>query len=235
MAKKVLVVDDEKLIVKGIRFSLEQDGMEVDCAYDGEEAVEKAKENKYDIILLDLMLPKMDGLEVCQQIREFSNVPIVMLTAKGEDMDKILGLEYGADDYITKPFNILEVKARIKAIMRRAGSDHEEKEKAKSIQVGDLRMDCEGRRVFIAGKEINLTAKEFDIFALLILNPRRVFTYEMIMDIVWNEPYNAYSRKTIINHISNIRRKLKLHSEIPDYIKSVYGVGYKFDIPHTKE
>ena len=144
MSRKVLVVDDEKLIVKGIRFSLEQDGMEVDCAYDGEEAVEKAKDKKYDIILLDLMLPKMDGLEVCQQIREFSNVPIVMLTAKGEDMDKILGLEYGADDYITKPFNILEVKARIKAIMRRAGSDHEEKEKAKSIQVGDLRMDCEG-------------------------------------------------------------------------------------------
>ena len=141
MSRKVLVVDDEKLIVKGIRFSLEQDGMEVDCAYDGEEAVEKAKDKKYDIILLDLMLPKMDGLEVCQQIREFSNVPIVMLTAKGEDMDKILGLEYGADDYITKPFNILEVKARIKAIMRRAGSDHEEKEKAKSIQVGDLRMD----------------------------------------------------------------------------------------------
>ena len=135
MSRKVLVVDDEKLIVKGIRFSLEQDGMEVDCAYDGEEAVEKAKDKKYDIILLDLMLPKMDGLEVCQQIREFSNVPIVMLTAKGEDMDKILGLEYGADDYITKPFNILEVKARIKAIMRRAGSDHEEKEKAKSIQV----------------------------------------------------------------------------------------------------
>ena len=158
MSRKVLVVDDEKLIVKGIRFSLEQDGMEVDCAYDGEEAVEKAKDKKYDIILLDLMLPKMDGLEVCQQIREFSNVPIVMLTAKGEDMDKILGLEYGADDYITKPFNILEVKARIKAIMRRAGSDHEEKEKAKSIQVGDLRMDCEGRRVFIAGKDINLTA-----------------------------------------------------------------------------
>ena len=140
MSRKVLVVDDEKLIVKGIRFNLEQDGMEVDCAYDGEEAVEKAKENKYDIILLDLMLPKMDGLEVCQQIREFSNVPIVMLTAKGEDMDKILGLDYGADDYITKPFNILEVKARIKAIMRRARSEHEEKEKAKTIQAGDLKL-----------------------------------------------------------------------------------------------
>jgi DNA-binding response OmpR family regulator len=142
MAKKVLVVDDEKLIVKGIRFSLEQDEMEVDCAYDGEEAVEKARENKYDIILLDLMLPKLDGLEVCQQIREFSNVPILMLTAKGEDMDKILGLEYGADDYITKPFNILEVKARIKAIMRRANSEHEEKEKAKTIETGDLKLDC---------------------------------------------------------------------------------------------
>ena len=139
MSRKVLVVDDEKLIVKGIRFNLEQDGMEVDCAYDGEEAVEKAKENKYDIILLDLMLPKMDGLEVCQQIREFSNVPIVMLTAKGEDMDKILGLDYGADDYITKPFNILEVKARIKAIMRRARSEHEEKEKAKTIEAGGQR------------------------------------------------------------------------------------------------
>ncbi|MFR4123209.1 MAG: response regulator transcription factor, partial [Clostridium sp.] len=178
MSRKVLVVDDEKLIVKGIRFNLEQDGMEVDCAYDGEEAVEKAKENKYDIILLDLMLPKMDGLEVCQQIREFSNVPIVMLTAKGEDMDKILGLDYGADDYITKPFNILEVKARIKAIMRRARSDHEEKEKAKTIEAGDLKLDCEGRRVFISGKEINLTAKEFDVLELLVFNPNKVYSRE---------------------------------------------------------
>ena len=176
MSRKVLVVDDEKLIVKGIRFNLEQDGMEVDCAYDGEEAVEKAKEKHYDIILLDLMLPKMDGLEVCQQIREFSNVPIVMLTAKGEDMDKILGLEYGADDYITKPFNILEVKARIKAIMRRARSESEEKEKAKTIETGDLKLDCESRRVFIAGKEINLTAKEFDVLELLVFNPNKVYS-----------------------------------------------------------
>ena len=184
MSRKVLVVDDEKLIVKGIRFNLEQDGMEVDCAYDGEEAVEKAKENKYDIILLDLMLPKMDGLEVCQQIREFSNVPIVMLTAKGEDMDKILGLDYGADDYITKPFNILEVKARIKAIMRRARSDHEEKEKAKTIEAGDLKLDCEGRRVFISGKEINLTAKEFDVLELLVFNPNKVYSRENLLNIV---------------------------------------------------
>ncbi len=159
MARKVLVVDDEKLIVKGIRFSLTQDGMEVDCAYDGEEALEKAKENDYDIILLDVMLPKMDGFEVCQQIREFSTVPIVMLTAKGEDMDKILGLEYGADDYITKPFNILEVKARIKAIMRRVSQSEEKKADPNVIENGDIKIDCESRRLFILGKEINLTAR----------------------------------------------------------------------------
>ena len=148
MSRKVLVVDDEKLIVKGIRFSLEQDGMEVDCAYDGEEALQKAKDNEYDIILLDVMLPKLTGFEVCQQIREFSNVPVVMLTAKGEDMDKILGLEYGADDYITKPFNILEVKARLKAIMRR--TNRKEKVEDENILEGkDMRLDREGRRVYI--------------------------------------------------------------------------------------
>lgn len=154
MAKRVLVVDDEKLIVKGIRFSLEQEGMEVDCAYDGEEALNMAKDCEYDMILLDIMLPKMNGLEVCQQIREFSSVPIIMLTAKGEDMDKILGLEYGADDYITKPFNILEVKARIKAIMRRANKKEPKEEKAKVVQVGDLKLDCESRRVFIGAKRL---------------------------------------------------------------------------------
>ena len=161
MSKRVLVVDDEKLIVKGIRFSLEQEGMEVDCAYDGEEALEKAKTGDYDMILLDIMLPKLTGLEVCQQIREFSSVPIIMLTAKGEDMDKILGLEYGADDYITKPFNILEVKARIKAIMRRTRKEEKKESFGKTLVSGDLKLDCEGRRVFIAGREINLTAKEF--------------------------------------------------------------------------
>ena len=149
MPKKVLVVDDEKLIVKGIRFSLEQDGMEVDCAYDGEEALNKAKSNSYDMILLDIMLPKMDGFEVCQAIREFSDMPIVMLTAKGDDMDKILGLEYGADDYITKPFNILEVKARIKAIMRRTSPARQQAAQASVIEKGDLKLDCESRRLFI--------------------------------------------------------------------------------------
>ena len=181
MAKRVLVVDDEKLIVKGIRFSLEQDDMEVDCAYDGEEALEMARTGNYDIILLDLMLPKMDGLEVCQQIREFSNVPIVMLTAKGEDMDKILGLEYGADDYITKPFNILEVKARIKAIMRRAGNDHDDKGQSRTLEIGDLRMDCEGRRVFISGNEINLTAKEFDVLVLIFILKFPIFSFSLII------------------------------------------------------
>ena len=173
MPKRVLVVDDEKLIVKGIRFSLEQEGMEVACAYDGEEALEMAKQTEYDIILLDLMLPKLSGLEVCQQIRGFSNVPIVMLTAKGEDMDKILGLEYGADDYITKPFNILEVKARIKAILRRASRSVPEKEQPKSVEIAGLRMDCESRRVFVGEKEINLTAKEFDVLELLPASAHR--------------------------------------------------------------
>ena len=168
---RVLVVDDEKLIVKGIRFSLEQDGMEVDCAYDGEEAIELAKKTEYDMVLLDVMLPKFDGYEVCQAIREFSDMPIIMLTAKGGDMDKILGLEYGADDYISKPFNILEVKARIKAIMRRSGKSRKyrkEEKKNTVIGAGDLQMDTESRRVNIAGKEINLTAKEFDLLELLV-------------------------------------------------------------------
>ena len=156
---RVLVVDDEKLIVKGIRFSLEQDGYEVDCAYDGDEAIERAKEREYDVVLLDVMLPGHDGFEVCQTIREFSEMPIIMLTAKGDDMDKILGLEYGADDYITKPFNILEVKARIKAIMRR--TSRKEMEKNPNVIVdGDVRLDCESRRLFIQGREIKLTAKE---------------------------------------------------------------------------
>ena len=170
MAKKVLVVDDEKLIVKGIRFSLEQDGMEVDCAYDGEEALNMAKANAYDMILLDIMLPKMDGFEVCQAIREFSDMPIVMLTAKGDDMDKILGLDYGADDYITKPFNILEVKARIKAIMRRTAGPREKKEVSSIVQKGDQRLDCDSRRLFISGREVNLTAVDFDLLELLVKN-----------------------------------------------------------------
>lgn len=227
MSRKVLVVDDEKLIVKGLRFSLEQDGMEVDCAYDGEEALEKAKAGEYDIILLDLMLPKMDGLEVCQQIREFSNVPIIMLTAKGEDMDKILGLEYGADDYVTKPFNILEVKARIKAIIRRAGSSQEKKEKAKTVEAGELKLDCEGRRVFISGKEINLTAKEFDVLELLAFNPNKVYSRENLLNIVWGYEYPGDAR-TVDVHIRRLREKIEKNPSDPKYVHTKWGVGYYF-------
>ena len=227
MSKKVLVVDDEKLIVKGIRFSLEQDDMEVDCAYDGEEALELAKKNHYDIILLELMLPKVDGLEVCQQIREFSDVPIVMLTAKGEDMDKIMGLEYGADDYITKPFNILEVKARIKAIMRRAHQEAKTQEKAKTVQVGDLRMDCESRRVFIGEKEINLTAKEFDVLELLVFNPNKVYSRENLLNIVWGYEYPGDVR-TVDVHIRRLREKIEKNPSEPKYVHTKWGVGYYF-------
>lgn len=224
MGKRVLVVDDEKLIVKGIRFSLEQDGMEVDCAYDGEEALLKAHEREFDIILLDLMLPKINGLEVCQQIREFSNVPIVMLTAKGEDMDKILGLEYGADDYITKPFNILEVKARIKTIMRRTSKQNEANQ-IKVIENGDLKLDCNGRRVYICGKEINLTAKEFDVLELLVLNPNRVYGRENLLKLVWGESYPGDVR-TVDVHIRRLREKVEANPSEPKYVQTKWGVGY---------
>ena len=227
MAKKVLVVDDEKLIVKGIRFSLEQDGMEVECAYDGEEALNMARETEYDIILLDLMLPKLNGLDVCQQIGEFSNVPIVMLTAKGEDMDKILGLEYGADDYITKPFNILEVKARLKAIMRRTARPVQQEEKAKVIQVGDLKMDCESRRVFIGSREINLTAKEFDVLELLVFNPNKVYSRENLLNIVWGYEYPGDVR-TVDVHIRRLREKIEENPSEPKYVHTKWGVGYYF-------
>lgn len=227
MAKRVLVVDDEKLIVKGIRFSLEQDGMEVECAYDGEEALNMAKEKEYDMILLDIMLPKLSGLEVCQQIREFSNVPIVMLTAKGDDMDKIMGLEYGADDYITKPFNILEVKARIKAIMRRTTKKEEKKEKASFIERGDLRLDCDGRRVYIAGKEINLTAKEFDVLELLVLNPNKVYSRENLLKIVWGADYPGDVR-TVDVHIRRLREKVEANPSEPKYVHTKWGVGYYY-------
>lgn len=227
MGKRVLVVDDEKLIVKGIRFSLEQEGMEVDCAYDGEEALEKAKTKEYDMILLDIMLPKLTGLEVCQQIREFSSVPIIMLTAKGEDMDKILGLEYGADDYITKPFNILEVKARIKAIMRRAQKEERKESSDKKLVIGDLKLDCEGRRVFIAGREINLTAKEFDVLELLAKNPNKVYSRENLLNLVWGYEYPGDVR-TVDVHIRRLREKIETIPSDPKYVHTKWGIGYYF-------
>ena len=225
--KRVLVVDDEKLIVKGIRFSLEQDGMEVDCAYDGEEALKMATENAYDMILLDIMLPKMDGFEVCQHIREFSNMPIVMLTAKGDDMDKILGLEYGADDYITKPFNILEVKARIKAIMRRTAASQPRKEESKMIEAGDLKLDCESRRLFILGREVNLTAKEFDLLELLVNNPNKVYGRENLLNLVWGYEYPGDVR-TVDVHVRRLREKIESNPSEPKYVHTKWGVGYYY-------
>ncbi|MBR6770183.1 MAG: response regulator transcription factor [Lachnospiraceae bacterium] len=227
MSKRALVVDDEKLIVKGIRFSLEQDGMRVDCAYDGEEALSLARENEYDIILLDVMLPKLTGFEVCQQIREFSNVPIIMLTAKGDDMDKILGLEYGADDYVTKPFNILEVKARIKAIMRRTIRQEKEQENQGIIRSKDIRIDCEGRRVYIGEKEINLTTKEFEVLELLILNPNKVYSRENLLKIIWGNDYPGDVR-TVDVHIRRLREKVEINPSEPKYVHTKWGVGYYY-------
>lgn len=225
---KVLVVDDEKLIVKGIRFSLEQDGMEVDCAYDGEEALNKIKENTYDIVLLDLMLPKLSGLEVCQQVREFSRVPIIMITAKGEDMDKIMGLEYGADDYITKPFNILEVKVRIKAILRRATVPETDKKRESTVlEASDMRLETEDRRLFIAGKEINLTSKEFDVLELLVRNPNKVYSRDKLLEIIWGSDYPGDER-TVDVHIRRLREKIEPNPSEPKYVHTKWGVGYFF-------
>lgn len=229
MAKKILVVDDEKLIVKGLRFSLEQDGMEVECAYDGEEALEMIKNNQYDIILLDLMLPKLSGMEVCQRVREFSKTPIIMLTAKGEDMDKIMGLEYGADDYITKPFNILEVKARIKAIMRRVSSEKAEQRQndKNELKISDMVLDLDGRRLYIEEEEINLTSKEFDVLELLAKNPNKVFSREKLLKIVWGSEYPGDER-TVDVHIRRLREKIEPNPSEPKYVHTKWGVGYFF-------
>ena len=228
---RALVVDDEKLIVKGIRFSLEQEGMEVDCAYDGEEAISMAKAKEYDIVLLDVMLPKHDGYEVCQAIREFSEMPIIMLTAKGSDMDKILGLEYGADDYVTKPVNILELKARIKAIMRR-NSKHSrgrQKQENKVVTAGDLKMDLEARRVFIGEKEINLTAKEFDLLELLVCNPNKVYSREALLTYVWgNKAMDTGDVRTVDVHVRRLREKIEPSPSDPKYVHTKWGVGYYF-------
>ncbi len=229
MGQKVLVVDDEKLIVKGIRFSLEQDGMEVDCAYDGEEALAMIREKEYDIILLDVMLPKLTGFEVCQQVREFSSVPVVMLTAKGDDMDKILGLDYGADDYITKPFNILEVKARIKSIMRRTRKKVAEKEPRKVVDKGELHLDCESRRLNIGGREINLTAKEFDLLELMALNPNKVYSRDHLLNAVWGYDYPGDVR-TVDVHIRRLREKIEQNPSEPKYVHTKWGVGYYFNV-----
>ena len=219
MAKKVLVVDDEKLIVKGIRFSLEQDGMEVDCAYDGEEALKMATENAYDMVLLDIMLPKMDGFEVCQHIREFSNMPIVMLTAKGDDMDKILGLEYGADDYITKPFGIMEFLSRVRAALRRSAPE----EKQNVYAFHEILLDNARHSVTVNGTHIDLTYKEYSLLRLLLENTNLVVTRETILQVVWGTDISVESR-TVDMHIRTLRKKL---GDAGRYICTVRKVGYK--------
>jgi len=223
MAKKILLVDDEPAIVKGLSFSLKQDGYEIDAAYDGEEALEKFNNSAYDLIILDVMLPKLDGLGVLQRIRERSKVPVIMLTAKGEDMDKILGLDYGADDYITKPFNILELKARIKAVFRRLSSASTEQ----VIRVKNMEINLSNRSVSIEGKEINLTAKEFDLLQLFATNPGKVYSRESLLEIVWKYDYLGDLR-TVDVHIRRLREKIEKNPSQPDYIFTKWGVGYYF-------
>ena len=228
MAVKVLVVDDEKMIVKGLRFSLQQDGYEVECAYDGEEALGMIRERQYDIVLLDVMLPKLSGFEVLQQVREFSDVPVIMLTARGDDMDKILGLDYGADDYVTKPFNPLEVKGRIKAIIRRTSRARKTEEvKENIIEVGDLRMDLDNRRVTLSDKEINLTSKEFELLELLATHAGKVYSRAMLLQMVWGKD-NPGDVRTVDVHIRRLREKIEYNASEPKYVQTKWGVGYYF-------
>ena len=227
MSKRILIVDDEKLIVKGLKFSLEQDGYEIDSAEDGGEAFELIKKNSYDVVLLDVMLPVMSGYEVCQAVREFSEVPIIMLTAKSDDLDKIMGLEYGADDYITKPFNILEVKARIKAIMRRSSKSESDPARPKKIRFGELALDTAARSVEIGGNEVNLTAKEYDLLELLIFNPDRVYSREELLSLIWKSDYNGDVR-TVDVHVRRLREKIEKHPGEPDYVHTKWGIGYYF-------
>ena len=225
--KKVLVVDDEKLIVKGLKFSLEQDDMEVATAYAGGEAIEKIKANDYDIVLLDIMIPVYTGIEVCQMVREFSNVPIIMLTAKGEDMDKIMGLEYGADDYITKPFNILEVKARIKAILRRSNRKQAPAKPSNVMEINGMKVELDSRRVFVGGKELNLTAKEFDLLELLMAHPNKVYSRNELLNTIWGDSYPGDAR-TVDVHVRRLREKIEANPGEPVYIHTKWGVGYFF-------
>ena len=223
---KILVVDDEKLLVKGIKFNLENEGYQVECAYDGAAAVELARAGGFDLIILDLMMPEIDGLEACMRIREFSNVPIIMLTARSEDTDKIIGFECGADDYITKPFNILELKARIRAMLRRA-SGGKQGQAAKRITVGDLTLDTEQRVAVRDGETVELTAKEYDLIELLMKNPRRVYSRENLMNVVWGYTY-AGDYRTVDVHIRRLREKLEKTPADPEYILTKWGVGYYF-------
>ena len=226
MAKRILLVDDEPLILKGLRYTLEQEGYEILTAADGEEALQVFFEQQVDLVLLDVMLPKLDGIQVCQRIRESSNVPILMLTAKGEDMDKILGLEYGADDYMTKPFNILEVKARIKTVLRRVAQPAANEEK-KIIRVHDMEVNIVNRSVTLGGKEVRLTAKEFDLLQLFITNRGKVFSRETMLETVWKYDYMGDAR-TVDVHIRRLREKIERNPAQPEFIFTKWGVGYYF-------
>lgn len=226
MSCKILIVDDEPLLVKGLKYSLEQDGYKITTAFEGEEALEKATNENFDLILLDLMLPKIDGLEVCQRIRQNSQTPIIILTAKGEDMNKILGLEYGADDYLTKPFNILELKARIKAVLRRV-QYFENSITDKVIKIDDFTINTLGRKVTVRGEEISLTAKEFDLLMLLATNKGKVYSREELLEIIWGYEYFGDLR-TVDVHIRRLREKIEKNSSQPEYILTKWGVGYYF-------
>ena len=222
---KILVVDDEKTLVKGIKFNLENEGYEVECAYDGAAAVELAREGKLDLIILDLMMPELDGLEACMRIREFSNVPIIMLTAKSEDADKLMGFECGADDYLTKPFNILELKARVRALLRRAAGV--QRNRGSILTAGGITLNTQERSAARGDRPVELTAKEYDLIELLMRNPRRVYSRENLMNVVWGYSY-AGDYRTVDVHIRRLREKLERHPAEPEYILTKWGVGYYF-------
>ena len=227
MPRKILLVDDEPLILKGLKYSLEKDGYQTESAQDGEEALERFNAGDFDMVLLDVMLPGLDGIEVCQRIRERSNVPIIMLTAKGEDMDKILGLEYGADDYMTKPFNILEVKARIKSIFRRSQPPADETDERRIIRVHDLEVNCQSRMVTLGNRSVRLTAKEFDLLRLLITHRGKVYSREELLELVWKYDYMGDMR-TVDVHIRRLREKIERDSANLEFILTKWGVGYYF-------
>ena len=222
---RILVVDDERVMVKGIKFNLENEGYQVDTGSDGEEAVDKARTGQFDLIILDLMMPKIDGLQACMKIREFSNVPIIMLTAKSEDADKIIGFECGADDYITKPFNILELKARIRALLRRAGAAAQQQREADRLTQGSITLDLAERAAWRDGEPVELTAKEFDLMVLLMQNPGRVYSRENLLNLVWGYEYIGEFR-TVDVHIRRLREKLEPDPANPEHILTKWGVGY---------
>ena len=225
---KILVVDDEKLLVKGIKFDLENEGYTVDACYDGESAVQLAASGDYSLIILDLMMPGLDGLEACQKIRGFSTVPIIMLTARSEDADKLLGFESGADDYVTKPFNILALKARVRALLRRASmSAAQEPAKTSVLTRGHISVDTERRSAYKNGVAIELTMKEFDLIEFLMKNPGRVYSRENLLDLVWGYDYQGDTR-TVDVHVRRLREKLELDPAHPEYIVTKWGVGYYF-------